>query len=171
MFRSILVAVDGSPHADAALNQAIDLARCERAELTLLCAWRLHAWYGAETAAMVDVAQLDSDLETEAHQTLEAAEARVPSSIRVETRAVCDRAAHAILCEVERGGHDLIVMGSRGRGGLSSLLLGSVSLSVLHRSRVPVLVVHAPAAHEVHPIQDAHRLPDETPHLSVVAGG
>jgi nucleotide-binding universal stress UspA family protein len=144
MFQSILVPLDGSEHSDAALAEAIDLARCQHARLTLLSAWRPYVWFGGETAPMVDVQQLEADIEAEARRTVEAGAARVPEGIAVETEVVCERAADAILAEVQRGGHDLIVMGSRGRGSLRSLLLGSVSLSVLHRSRIPVLVVHGP---------------------------
>lgn len=165
MFRSILVAVDGSAHADAALDQAIDLARCQRSRLTLLCAWRAQQWYAADAPLIVDPAALEADLETEARSTVDGAAQRVPPGIEVEARVVCDRASDAILAEVERGGHDLIVMGSRGRGELRSLLLGSVSVSVLHRSRVPVMIVHAPAA------RPRAEGAGSSPHLSVMGGG
>ncbi|HYA00170.1 MAG TPA: universal stress protein [Candidatus Binatia bacterium] len=158
MFHNILVPIDGSPHAAAALDEAIDLARCQHARVTLLCAWRPFTWYGGEASAMVDVQQLEQDIEAESRHTLELARERVPQGLEVETLVVCERPADAILQEVERGGHDLIVMGSRGRGSLRSLLLGSVSLSVLHRSHVPVMIVHA-------------RLGGEVLSLHAIAGG
>ncbi|MGD1053317.1 MAG: universal stress protein [Candidatus Dormibacteria bacterium] len=161
MFHSILVPVDGSAHADAALTQAVDLARCQRARITLLSAWRPFVWYGGAVAPVgVDVEQLESEVEAETRNIAEAARGRVPEGIEVDTAIVCERPADAIIHEVERGGHDLIVMGSRGRGGLRSLLLGSVSTSVLHRSRVPVMVVHATRCGEILSLHRAteHRL-------------
>ena len=161
MFHSILVPVDGSAHADAALTQAVDLARCQRARITVLCAWRPFVWYGGAVAPVgVDVERLDSDVEAEGRRIAEEARDRVPDGIDVDMVIVCERPADAIIREVERGGHDLIVMGSRGHGSLRCLLLGSVSTAVLHRSRVPVMVVHASGCAEVLSLHRAteHRL-------------
>ena len=167
MFHSILVPVDGSAHADAALTQAVDLARCQRARITVLCAWRPFVWYGGAVAPVgVDVERLESDVEAETRRIAEEARERVPDGIDVDMAIVCERPADAIIREVERGGHDLIVMGSRGHGSLRCLLLGSVSTSVLHRSGVPVMVVHASGCAEVLSLHRAteHRLASAAHH-------
>ena len=110
MFRNILVAIDGSPHADLALMDAIDLAKSENARL-------------------------------------------VPDDVSVTTVLTAQPVLPALLQQIEAGRHDLVVMGSRGRGAVRSALLGSVSHYVLNHSPVPVLIVHAqPSPHQ--PTQD-----------------
>ena len=142
MFRNILVAIDGSPHADQALMDAIDLARSENARLTLFTAIvRLPAIsYLAPGAPVADLAR---DAEAEAEMVLLRARASVPADVCVTTVLSTQPVSRALLRQIEDGHHDLVVMGSRGRGAVRSALLGSVSHYVLHHSPVPVLIVHA----------------------------
>jgi nucleotide-binding universal stress UspA family protein len=151
MFRNILVAVDGSAHADRALDEAIDIARNSHAKLTIITG-------AAEprTASMIAMsagaaAALGPSLLQHADRVLRAAVERVPDDVSVTTVLTEEPIRPAILKRIEEGGHDLVVMGSRGRGAVRSAVLGSVSHHVLHHSPVPVLVVHAdePAVAEI----------------------
>jgi nucleotide-binding universal stress UspA family protein len=147
MFRSILVAVDGSPDADEALMQAIDLAACERARLTIFSAVA-----GPPAAAYAGIggsviAAIARDAQADSEATLRRAVERVPDQVSVRTVLSTAPVRPALLRQIKTGGHDLVMMGSRGRGAVRSVLLGSVSHYVLHHSPAPVLIVHAdPAA-------------------------
>jgi nucleotide-binding universal stress UspA family protein len=143
MFKNILVALDGSPDADQALTQAVDLAQSEHALLTLFSAVvnpPAAAYIGAGGEV---VATLARDAETEGEMILRRAVQRVPADVSVSTRLSREPVRPALIHQIEDGAHDLVVMGSRGRGALRSALLGSVSHYVLHHSPVPVLIVHA----------------------------
>jgi nucleotide-binding universal stress UspA family protein len=81
----------------------------------------------------------------EAQAAIDAASAVVVNGTDLRTLLVDDVSpAGAILRQAESGGHDLIVVGSRGRGDAASIVMGSVSHHILHRSPVPVLVVPHP---------------------------
>jgi nucleotide-binding universal stress UspA family protein len=144
MFRSILVAIDGSEPATEALHEAIDLARSEGARLTLISVAAPPRWLGSPWPYIAPV-PLEDELERRAQQIVEDAEALVPEDVAVSTVVRSGPAAKAILDRVESGQHDLIVMGSRGLGSAGSLLLGSASRAVLADSPVPVLIARAPA--------------------------
>jgi nucleotide-binding universal stress UspA family protein len=138
MFRNILVALDGSDAGEDALREAIELARCTGARLTLLSVaapirWRLASPYIAPFPT-------DDELASQAQEIVDRAEAAVPDEIPVTTLVRSGPPAQAILERVDQGCHDLVVMGSHGRGLVGSLLLGSVSRAVAARSPVPVLV-------------------------------
>jgi nucleotide-binding universal stress UspA family protein len=143
MFHNILVAVDGSPDAEQALKHAIDLAEAEHTRLTLFSA--IVAPPPAAFAGISGdvVAQLIRDAEADAQAIMRAAVERVPKQVSVTSVLSSDPVRPALLQQIKAGNHDLVVMGSRGRGTLRSALLGSVSHYVLHHSPVPVLIVHA----------------------------
>ncbi len=143
MFRNILVAIDGSPDSDRALTQAIDLADSEHSRLTLFSAVvtpPAGAYIGAGGAVAAELAR---DAETETETILRAAAKMVPDRVSLSTVLSSEPVRHALIHQIKTGAHDLVVMGSRGRGAVRSVLLGSVSHYVLHHSPVPVLIVHA----------------------------
>jgi nucleotide-binding universal stress UspA family protein len=147
MFHNILVAVDGSPDAEQALTEAIDLAESEHTRLTLITAVS-QVPATAYGVAGVPVGQLLEDAHVEAEAILRRARERVPDGVFV-TAVLSEQPIRVALSrQIADGHHDLVVMGSRGRGAVRAALLGSVSHYVLHHSPIPVLIVHADRSRE-----------------------
>jgi nucleotide-binding universal stress UspA family protein len=145
LFKSILVAFDGSAHAQAALLQAADIARTQNASLTVVSAWSPDFPWPATVGPGISQGAYDeysAAMRGAAERALAEAAAELPAGVNARTLAVEGRPASVILDEARRGGHDLIVMGSRGRGDAASLLIGSVSHEVLHAANLPTLIVH-----------------------------
>jgi nucleotide-binding universal stress UspA family protein len=139
MFRNVLVCVDGSPQSDQALSQAIDLASSERSRLTILTAVPRPPYWACTpmTAASVE------PLAREAKDALRAAVDRVPADMPLTKILTREPIREALMEQIKTGTYDLVVMGSRGRGALTSSVLGSVSHFALNHSPVPVLIVNA----------------------------
>lgn len=146
MFRNILVAIDGSAHATLALEHAIDLAQQAHARLTVMVSvpdpsgWLLA---GGAYGGAIDLEALAQETSREYNDLLERAVEKVPSDLPVAKILAHGPPAERILEQLEAGRHDLVVMGSRGRGDVRALLLGSVSHHVLNATRRAVLIVHA----------------------------
>ncbi len=144
MFKQILVACDGSDHAMRALGEAVDLARASGGKLTLMTvAPQPSSWImaGAGVPPPVTIAELQADIERGAKLELEQSRRAVPNDIEVEERLISGNPGPTIVEEAKSGGFDIIVLGSRGRGAVGSLLLGSVSQYVSQASPIPVLIV------------------------------
>lgn len=132
----IVVGIDGSENAEQALRFALEEARLRGATLELVCAWEVPslAYSGGYAPAT-----LGEDLESDARKLLEEAAERCGTVVPIELRAVKGQAADALMHAAE--GADLLVVGSRGHGGFTRLLLGSVSQQVAHHTRVPLAIV------------------------------
>jgi nucleotide-binding universal stress UspA family protein len=146
MYRRIVVPLDGSKLAEAALPQAIDLARLTGAPVHLLRVvdfTRLER-YGPYALALeyssAEPVLADEHLEAKAY--LQEIQARLDGAgLLVDSEIRQGRVAREVVAAVKPG--DVVVMGSHGRGGLSRWLLGSVAEDVLRHASVPVLLVRA----------------------------
>jgi nucleotide-binding universal stress UspA family protein len=143
VFRNILVAIDASPTAMTALEEAIDVARSDGARLTLIGVAAPPRLVFASGPLYVPY-PTQEELVRGVRDVLERAEALVPPDIPVTTVVRTGSPAAEIVKRAKEGEHDLVVVGSHGRGLIRSILLGSVSRAVAARSSVPVLVAGPP---------------------------
>lgn len=137
-FEKILVPLDGSRLAEAAIPMALALLEDQPAATLLL----LRA-AEASTLAGGDAVNEQVRVVREAESYLDAVAARVArgGAAQVKTSVWYGPAAPAIVEAAQVGKVDLIVMGTHGRSGLGRLILGSVAEAVLRGTRTPVLVV------------------------------
>ena len=148
MFKSILVATDGSDLANKAIDIALDMARLNGAALTIVTATDpVATGIGSGGFGTIDagpiVARLEEAYAAEAADMLAKARHRVQEAgLSAETQHLPrHRPADGILEAAGERGSDLIIMGSHGRRGLNRLLLGSQAAEVLARATIPVLIV------------------------------
>lgn len=143
MFKRILVAYDGSPHADRALSEAADLARVNEGELTVLSVVpKLASWIIAgPVPPPVDLDQLQGEIEEAYRKDLQEAVNGLSDELPVTSKLVRGHPGPEIVDQARVGNQDLVVVGSRGRSEVESLFLGSVSQYISHASPVPVLIV------------------------------
>src|SRR3954462_10648501 len=123
MFRRLLVAIDSSPHADLALRAAVDVAQAGNGRITMLTVAPRPTVWAAQGVwdVPVDLSTLNQEFDRAHRDLLDAAVDRVPDNIPVTKLLKHGAAGPAILDVAMADGHDLIVMGSRGRGELRSL--------------------------------------------------
>src|SRR3954454_8673155 len=145
VYRNILVAIDGSPDAEAALAHAAALARDQRARLTLVTAV---PQVPATALLASGAAPPRSEVIRHYAELLRVAASGLPEDVSVTTLLVEGPPARALIERSKSGAFDLIVMGSHGHGRLHTSLLGCVSQKVMQASPIPVLLIRAPEAAE-----------------------
>jgi nucleotide-binding universal stress UspA family protein len=139
VFLNILVAIDGSPSSRRALKHAVELARAGNAKLTLMTVAPPLSSY--VTLGGISAETMLSELDEWAKGILDEAARTVPEDVIAHKVQGTGHAGPEIVKELQRGGYDLIVLGSRGRGRAREGVLGSVNGYVHFHSRVPLLSV------------------------------
>lgn len=139
--RRILIALDGSPESEAALKPAIDLAKLTGARVTLA---RI-ATAPFDIAATIGVEAVHEYLErarSDAFDYLQKVAAGLSDQVKANVVALsADRADQGILRCRDEADADVIAMATHGRSGWSRIAVGSVAESVLHKARVPILIL------------------------------
>lgn len=135
---SIMVGIDGSASSKVALEWAAEEAGTRGAELHVFHAWQFPSI--AYTAYPGEV----EDLEAAGTSILEEAKALMKSEypdLKVHYHLSEGNPVSAITDFADKT--DLVVVGSRGRGGFSSLVIGSVSTQLTHHCLVPLVIIHS----------------------------
>ena len=141
----VVVGFDGSTEATSALEAGLALADRLRASVDVITSWRWPiTWSSPPVGTTWSPFDDAEEIRAQADELISRAASRRTA---VTTRTIEGGAADAL---VEAAvGADLLVVGTRGRGGFRGLLLGSVSTACMQHARCPVLIHRGPgAAHE-----------------------
>jgi nucleotide-binding universal stress UspA family protein len=140
----ILIAVDGSPSAQEAVDFGLELAADQHATATFVLVAQAvdvlpAGGFGITVSVPHEVTEKDA---APLHAAREQAE---QAGVNTHTRLLRGDPVDEIVAYADTIDADLIVVGSRGHGALASALLGSVSRGILREARRPVLVVRGAA--------------------------
>ena len=138
MFDKILVAVDHSEVSDRALDAARDLALLSKGEV-----WVLHL-REREVAVKTGVSLSDESMDEAGAAVAAAVDKLTAAGVKAHGdvgTTLFGYAARNIIDDAKEHDVDVIVMGSRGRGDLAGLILGSTAHKVIHLADRPVLIV------------------------------
>ncbi len=137
MFSKILVAIDGSESAKKAFITSIYLASISKCSLDVIHV--VSCEFGGDSAASLELVE---DLKTKANSMLEeykkyALEKDICPKFMLEI----GDPANMIIEIINSKDYDLVVLGTRGMSVFKELILGSVSIKVMHHAKCPVMVV------------------------------
>jgi nucleotide-binding universal stress UspA family protein len=136
----IVVGTDGSDHSQRALEFAAEEAHLRGAAVRVVTAWHVPAAvYGSRFARMVSPSVEESSQHGAEEVANVSAEKLCARGLEVETSVCHAQATDALVQEAKDA--DLLVVGSRGHGGFSGLLLGSVGQQCAHHAPCPTVIV------------------------------
>lgn len=135
--KNILVPLDGSKNSFNALTKAIYLAKKCNASITTLYVLRV----AYDNPSLLYVPQTQNELK-KVEKFLDTAKKQVSkNSIVFKKKVLFGHEAKQIVDFAQKQKFDLIVIGARGHGGIKQMILGSISNTVVHSSKIPVLIV------------------------------
>ena len=147
----ILIAYDGSEPSQHALEQGVSLAKLTDSDVTIMSVVPrimipvfTEPGTGASMYSAQEMANAQREMSRYYSDSLKEASQRLASEypeLKVETELLKGRPSQAIIDMAENDGFDLIVIGSRGLGGITGWILGSTSRRVVDSCTVPVLLI------------------------------
>jgi Universal stress protein UspA and related nucleotide-binding proteins len=138
LFNKILIATDGSKYSLGAAKEGLEIARVHGSKVFALYVIDMRALSTASGAPLPENIYLL--LEEEGKQALGRVK-EIAGNIPVETFVLSGHPGSSIVQFAEDNGIDLIVMGTLGKSGIETMLLGSVADKVIRHAPCPVLVV------------------------------
>ena len=131
----ILVPIDGSKNSFRALDYAISIGTALNASISTIYVLDLPPVF-----AVID--PVSKRLESQGKKFLAKAQKHVRKSrLRFDGKILHGKTGSVIINQSKKGKHDVIIMGARGIGGISGLLVGSVSNFVVQKSKKPVVII------------------------------
>jgi nucleotide-binding universal stress UspA family protein len=145
--KRIVVGVDGSEHGEAAIGWAVRMAKGMGSEVVAVFGISPPVYLDAGFMAPMAPPQYDPEWRAEIKKEFEGEWCKSLRAAGVKYRTVIEdgRPASVIAGVADRENADVIVVGRRGRGGVTELVLGSVSHELVLRSKRPVLVIESTA--------------------------
>lgn len=142
LFQTILVPTDFSPHSEAALRLACELAKSHEAALCLVHVYDLMPSGLPEGMTFYDVATLARVRDEFVRRLAEVQRQALKAGVRqVETKLMEGQPYREIVRAAEESRAQLIVMGTHGRTGMAHVLVGSVAERVVRKAPCPVITV------------------------------
>lgn len=145
MYKRILTAVDDSATSNRALEEAIQLALDQQAELYIVHVVDKVAITGAAQIANAAESEetwdgIGRDILRRAQDAARKAGASAETRL-LETENIEERLARAVISAAKRLHADLLVVGTHGRSGLRHLLMGSVAEGIVRHAHIPVMLI------------------------------